>query len=151
VQYSENGSGFSSLTRVASKKTDASVTTYGYSTVQNASVQYYRLKMVDEDGKFNYSQIIAVRKSETASSQLSVFPNPAKQNPVLNIKSIESGDASVSILNMHGTALTQQNVKVRNGDNTVVLQSANNLAPAVYNVRVVINGKTYFSRLIMQR
>jgi hypothetical protein len=150
VQYSENGASFSGLTRISSKGNTAGVSAYEYSTLQNAAIQYYRLKMVDEDGKITYSQIIAIRKSDATTSQLTIFPNPATQNPVLNIKSTETGDGIITVLNMHGTALSQQTVKVKNGDNPVVLQSVNNLAPAVYNIRVVVNGKTYFSRLIMQ-
>ncbi|MEM6698431.1 MAG: hypothetical protein AAF806_12270 [Bacteroidota bacterium] len=38
---------------------------------------YYRLKQVDFDGSFEYSQTIHFNWKNTASSNLKIFPNPA--------------------------------------------------------------------------
>ena len=43
-----------------------------------AAVAYYRLKMVDRDGRFTYSFVIAV--STKNQGTFSIFPNPAKDN-----------------------------------------------------------------------
>ena len=37
---------------------------------------FYRLKMIDIDGKFSYSSVIAIRISD-AAFKLSAYPNPA--------------------------------------------------------------------------
>ena len=52
---------------------------YGF-THQNpvAMTHYYRLKMLDNDGSFKFSQVISLNKNETKS--LKVYPNPVKNS-----------------------------------------------------------------------
>jgi hypothetical protein len=47
-----------------------------YNTVGNDN-QYYRLKQVDIDGKFNYSTIIVMEPNANNSKSALIFPNPA--------------------------------------------------------------------------
>lgn len=52
-------------------------------------MNYYRLKQVDFDGTYSYSQIVAVEfKKQVAASngEAVIFPNPLGQNEVLNIQ-----------------------------------------------------------------
>ena len=152
IQFSENGSTFYNIGKVMSHGNGNLKQLYNFvSDVNFNGTQYYRLKMIDVDGKSSYSKIIAVRKNTNATPSMSIYPNPVTKNPVLNIKSTEVGEATVSVLTMQGSILSNENVKLRAGDNTTVLQSVNNLPSAVYNVKVIINGKTFFTRLIVQK
>ena len=152
IQVSVNGTDFENIGRANSKGSNTLSQKYSFiNTKTLTGTNYYRLKMVDEDGRFTYSKIIAVRKSGSTALLVSVYPNPARANPVLNIKSSETGEASVSILNMQGSVLSTETVKINNGENPIVLESANKLPAAVYNVRVVVNGKPMFTRLIIQK
>lgn len=49
---------------------------YGYTTEQPESTAYYRLKMVDIDGSYEHSRIIAVLQ-ESRGQVLAAYPNPA--------------------------------------------------------------------------
>jgi hypothetical protein len=53
---------------------------YNYSddiSAVNGALIYYRLKMVDIDGQFKYSEIAVVRIAKsTAQAKLTVYPNP---------------------------------------------------------------------------
>jgi hypothetical protein len=152
IQFSENGSTFYNIGKVMSHGNGNLKQLYNFvSNVNFNGTQYYRLKMVDVDGKSSYSKIIAVRKNANATSSMSIYPNPATKNPVLNIKSTEVGEATISVVTMQGSILSNENIKLRAGDNATVLQSVNNLPSAVYNVKVIINGKTFFTRLIVQK
>lgn len=53
---------------------------------ESAQVQYYRLKLLDIDGKFSYSKIISIN-SDNDLSQPIVFPNPASNQLNLQIPS----------------------------------------------------------------
>jgi hypothetical protein len=80
VESSANGSSFSSIGSVAATGGG------NYSFTDNnpiASRTYYRLKMMDADGKFTYSNIIWI--SANGSSNISVYPNPVSQTTTLNI------------------------------------------------------------------
>ncbi|RYF93925.1 MAG: T9SS type A sorting domain-containing protein, partial [Chitinophagaceae bacterium] len=113
-------------------------------------IHYYRLKMVDNDGKIIYSKIITLRRSENNNAGISLFPNPATKNPVLSIKSAENAQASIAVLNMQGALLSLESKTIKTGDNAILLQSVNKLSAGIYNVRVLMNGKTYFTRMILQ-
>lgn len=59
VERSLNGSTFSQIGAINSLKTNGS--SYTYTDVQPAATNYYRLKMMKEDGSFEYSQIITAK------------------------------------------------------------------------------------------
>ncbi|HEX7366245.1 MAG TPA: T9SS type A sorting domain-containing protein [Pelobium sp.] len=44
----------------------------------SSAFNYYRLKMLDLDGKFTYSEVVAIKNSFDESSAIKVYPNPVK-------------------------------------------------------------------------
>ncbi len=82
IEKSTNGKDFSDAgVMFADANSDASYTfNYSYKdNLQNntSSVVYYRLKMVDIDGKYSYSEIRMIRLSANDTKiKLSTFPNP---------------------------------------------------------------------------
>ena len=79
----------------------------------NATVVYYRLKMIDSDGKFNNSNILAVKLNKILSNAL-VYPNPTVGD--LNIKLYEPlfTNSTLQILDVTGRMVKQQNVSANN-------------------------------------
>jgi hypothetical protein len=57
------------------------------------NTHYYRLKMVDNDGAFQYSKIIALNSEKNNNKLLNIYPNPATQ--LLTIETTEEGDRQV--------------------------------------------------------
>ena len=78
VERSTDATGFIGVERV---NADASLNPVHEYTVNdllyniNGNMVYYRLRMVDKNGKFTYSKVIAI-KLEQQENVLSVFPNP---------------------------------------------------------------------------
>jgi hypothetical protein len=81
----------------------------------NASTVFYRLQMVDQDGKFTYSKTIAVLL-KAANSQLTIFPNPVKGTLYLQLSSAKNEKISIQIIDMKGSVLQQQEVRVSVGN-----------------------------------
>ena len=63
---------------MAAKGSGAGTYSYINTTASNTSTNYYRLKMTDKDGKFNYSFIVTVNNSSLGDRTFSIFPNPVK-------------------------------------------------------------------------
>lgn len=86
-----------------------------YSFIDNsmpaAAIVYYRLKMVDIDGKYSYSKTIPVRLNGNFSNAL-VYPNPAKGNLVIRLSSPLTEAGSLSVTDLSGRILMQQQVTV---------------------------------------
>jgi hypothetical protein len=75
VEYSSSGANFKTIAVVPAGNITGAPQKYSYTdpTPRQGNV-YYRLKMVDTDGKFDYSKIV-VMKINCNESQLTVYPN----------------------------------------------------------------------------
>jgi hypothetical protein len=95
VEKSLDGRVFNSLANTKS-------TNYKDIDLNSASVCYYRLKMVDNDGTFSYSNIISVHIR--GKNVVGVFPNPSRGIFILTgVKNIE--DETFTIVNSVGQTL----------------------------------------------
>jgi hypothetical protein len=87
-----------------------------YSATDNSplnGVNYYRLKQVDNDGKIAYSNTASVNFASTDVVGFSFYPNPAKSQINVALQTVQSSNASLSIVNVDGKtvktiALTSQ-------------------------------------------
>jgi len=80
IERSENGSEF---TKIGSKKAignSTSIQNYIFNDVNisNKSVLYYRLKTIDNNGSFGYSNIIKIAKE--IKTTISLYPNPSRSS-----------------------------------------------------------------------
>lgn len=66
---------------------------------------YYRLKQLDTDGAFNYSNIISISNEGNDNVALNLYPNP-----VVNNLTIENGEGLVTVYDMTGKLLLQTNI-----------------------------------------
>ncbi len=84
VQHSLNAIDFTTLEKLIAKGNSTTASHYNFTHANPTNgVNYYRLKMIDKDGKFSLSEI---RKIDLSSKKnaLVVYPNPVK-NGILNI------------------------------------------------------------------
>ncbi|MEI6311151.1 MAG: InlB B-repeat-containing protein [Bacteroidota bacterium] len=69
---------------------------------------YYRLKQIDFDQKFDYSSIEAVSFNASNSGSIHVYPNPSTTNFQLDLSAVQE-DLQIHIIDMYGhTVLTQK-------------------------------------------
>ncbi|MBK8952958.1 MAG: T9SS type A sorting domain-containing protein [Chitinophagaceae bacterium] len=91
-----------------------SVSDINYSHIDpnmNVPVYYYRLKMVDLDSRYSYSNVVIVRKSLIKG--IKAFPNPATDH--VNIEfSNAKGSYTVSLLNQLGQQVYSKKVDINN-------------------------------------
>lgn len=77
----ERGTNGYSFDRIATLNAKGNSTTtnnhYTYNDATAGTTAYYRLKMVDVDGKANYSDIVVLRKG-VGQNTIHVYPNPAE-------------------------------------------------------------------------
>ena len=94
-------------------------TANGYQTIDDKPVygiNYYRLKMVDNDGSFTYSKTVAIEWTKPSSKQWTVFPNPVKNKLYLTGNEDISGEQSVQVLDITGKIVLKTTInQVRNG------------------------------------
>lgn len=73
------------------------------------NLNYYRLKIKDWDGKFEYSPIINVKFEAIEESAVNIFPNPVKleSNFFISLETEFSTDVNVQIFNQVGQPIRQ--------------------------------------------
>jgi len=124
------------ITRINSKGNSSQAQTYSYT--DNAPLQgtnFYRLKQVDKDGRFSYSQIVSV----TLQNGLFVilYPNPVKD--VLNIKGLSSiNNYELIINNSGGNVMVQTSIS----NASSYMWNLQRLSKGIYYLSLVSNNKT---------
>lgn len=98
VEKSIDGKTFASFGNV--EATNAFEANYSFADFSpNKGFNYYRLKMVDKDGKTNFSEVVFVNTSKT--SKLSIFPNPVVNNVIVSHSKADFG-TTIKILTNEG-------------------------------------------------
>lgn len=101
--------------------------TYVKLLAQTNGSNYYRLKIIDRDGKFTYSPVINVTVSCQANdNSISVYPNPNSSHKELNVsfKTSYRGDAIIYLTNAIGQKIISEPVIIQQGTGVVSLNTA---------------------------
>ncbi len=70
-------------------------------------VHYYRIRQVDNDGKFKYSAIVTVKGGSRLFS-MSSYPNPVKDNLHINVAGEIYGSIEIQVYDLHGRLLIRK-------------------------------------------
>lgn len=99
---------------------------------------FYRLKMVDVDGKYKYSNVIMVRKDQKPIKGITINPNPlsAGDAGTVRFESAISGLATFRVMDMTGRVVLQQQNKVNEGVNSIPVNNLNSLQPGIYVIQM---------------
>ncbi len=96
---------------------------------ENAGVTYYRLKNVDLNGRFTYSEIKTV-KGISSLNDVTVFPNPARSNSKISLVGV-APNSSIQLLDFSGKVLKNMN---STSNNSLDLAGVKN---GTYLIRIV--------------
>lgn len=112
--------------------------TNAYSFNDNSPVTgtvYYRLKMVDNDGKFTYSEVRKVQLS--VITEMQCFPNPAVGYVMINLNSAVAANYTCAVYAIDGALLKTMNLNINAGSQ----QSKIDLSQVTYKGIIVIQLK----------
>jgi hypothetical protein len=113
-----------------------------------SGISYYRLKQIDFDGTFTYSDIRAVDGEE--GEVLTIFPNPAVDLINIRLQKEDNTDLFIKVYDSKGAlVINQQKVLY---SNVVQLTEINELAAGVYWMQIATkDGNTYAKKFVKQR
>lgn len=146
LEVSTNGTIFTKINTTKAKGNSNTLTTYSFMHQNafeklNAKTLYYRLRMIDNDGTFEYSKTVIVNNNANNQVTTTVYPNPLNETSVLNIVSTENETFKVTIFNLNGSSVFSKMVESNQGENNISLNELNNLPKGIYFINIV--GKTY--------
>lgn len=117
------------------------------------TIQYYRLKQVDNDGKEILFAIHSIRNelNNSLNQNYKVFPHPfvSQLNVEANIQ--EQGQYSVEIYSMSGTKVFQEFYRLQVGLQKINIAGLGNLPSGTYILRFNNNNETLTTKLIIKQ
>jgi len=138
VQKSLDGSSFSPIGKVQAKGNSSITQNYSFSdgnpvpTAKN----YYRLKVVDRDGKYSFTKIVWLKN--TVSSAISLYPNPASNSMQVSLSNMAPGRCTITLYTIGGKAVYSRQYTVQQASQQVTVP-VSNLAVGIYTVKVTGN------------
>jgi hypothetical protein len=118
IQKSTDSRNFTDESTVAASG-NSSGKSYQVILAGSSAQAYYRLRMIEKDGTYNYSSFIAIHPSCEENENITVYPNPAKSvNTVyINFNTSYRGKANLRISNTRGQQVISAIVQVHSGVN----------------------------------
>lgn len=102
---------------------------------------YYRLKSVNNEGKVQYSNIIALKKRILDEAAVTIFPNPVSNKMQIIISSDENADAEITIVDEAGRVVFKSKEVVKKGNNILVFTQVASLKQGLYFLQARIGNK----------
>lgn len=97
---------------------------------------YYRLKMVDQDGSFEYSRIRSVFFDVDEFEVISAYPNPIQSELTIQFAAPNSGEVEFNLIDVLGRSLYQSKTQAKKGLNEANLNDVSNLPQGTYLLTV---------------
>lgn len=144
LERSSNGTTYTAIANKQPVGDPSARTTYQHVDDLNAVSGrsfYYRLKMVDADGRFTYSNIILIRKEDQSISDLRINPNPIISGNSTTVRFEAEVKATVTfrVVDLSGRIVLTQVNQAAEGTNSVPLLNLNRLQPGMYFLQM-LNG-----------
>jgi Secretion system C-terminal sorting domain len=96
LQWSRSGAAYTAInTQAATNNTGTSLYSYQHGNLEKGN-HYYRLKMIDRDGSYTYSNV--VRLSVNGLQPFTVYPNPVKPGATVTINLANSTAGTVTVI-----------------------------------------------------
>lgn len=137
IEYSLTGTGFNTIGAV---DYEHGRTAYEYYHPLTSGVIYYRLKLVNTDGSFEYSRIVMLTTARRSGGNMLVYPNPSSSSVNIQVKWHRHTAAQAEVVNASGQVVLRKEVELQDGAVSIPLGVAQ-LPSGVYEVMVRVEGE----------
>lgn len=138
IERSLNGEGFTKIGTVSASGNTTVPVDYSYTDIdacsQSSEILYYRLKIMDRNGVFTYSDVVTISLPYVAG-RIAVFPNPANDEVKVSIASATDGTAQWKLFDNTGRLVLQNIAPLRKGNNSMLI-NINKLSAGMYYFNV---------------
>jgi hypothetical protein len=131
VERSENGVDFYAIGFIDGSGTSNGILQYTYSDFEPITgVSFYRIRQVDFDGQFSFSEIVSANFSDLKEEMIVYSENGIV---TVNITSKNETDATLTIIDMTGKSLIREHYIINEGSNSFT-SGTGNLYEGIYIV-----------------
>jgi hypothetical protein len=148
VERSEDGISFETVEIIQGQGTTNSA--HNYIVVDDEprnGVSYYRLSQVDFDGTLTYSEVVAANCDDIEEG-ISVYPNPSTGNSSVSVHLNETGTGLMQVVDSRGKIVYEKYITTIS-ENMIVPLNGTELAPGLYQVRLLTENNQYVEKWII--
>jgi hypothetical protein len=143
VERSKDANSFTSIGSLPANNTTGNHQYQLIDIFPQSGISFYRLKMIDIDGSFVYSDVITVNRTEVAKG-FTLYPNPVTTYTNLYFNNTTS-PKTIQLFDANGKLI--QRIQIPRGQQIFKLNTAN-LSSGLYSIQLMEDGKLYSIKLI---
>ena len=139
LERSGNGQIFTKIQTIKGTGGPASGVWYNYTDKQATTFNYYRMKMVDYDGSYEYSKIINISTDCTQDYKLKLYPNPvSNQMGTINLNFFSnSEEVQIQITDMLGKVMSKTSLAAVSNEMNTVRFDITSLPVGTYSLQIL--------------
>ncbi len=153
IERSTNGQSWEQVGWVNGHNNTTTQTNYSFDDVNVTTgiVYYYRLKQVDNDGAFEYTDIVSAKLTgEVTFSVKDFIPNPTLDKTRLIITGTKDQEINVAFYNLIGQKVLESNHQVNKGANMIEFDLGK-LAAGTYTAIVSSANEVYTKKVVLAK
>ena len=116
---------------------------------RQGNTAYYRLKQVDFDGSFEYSEVQSVSSELAEAFRLNTYPNPVRDRLILTVNAVQPEKATVLIRNALGQQVLSHRISLQKGKNLQAL-SLNSLKSGPYFLSIKRTEQVFHQKFVKE-
>jgi len=150
LERSSDGNIFSKIYTKQANCTGNDPCTYSYTDVAHTSVVYYRLKMINKDEGYRYSNVVSIDPVTTTSSNYTLISCFASNDEIeVKMSSKKKTSANFVVYSIAGNeVVSRKDVAIKEGTNAVTI-GAGKLPKGVYIVKIYMKDEKVLSAKVM--
>lgn len=152
VERSADAKNWDAVTKVTSHHNSNSRRDYTFNdAAAPAGSSYYRLKMVDLDGTFEYSKVVSVKAGGLRTAAIAAYPNPVQNGQALQVRFTSAQNAPVTVIlsDLSGTVVVKTTGNCLAGENAYAVNTSS-LKPGMYLVQVISGTAKETTRVLVK-
>jgi parallel beta-helix repeat protein len=155
VERAEDATRFVRIGEVAAAGNSSKAMAYQFddknaAQIFNGKHVYYRLKMIDRDGSFEYSPARRVDFTNEAAEVIAVYPNPFRDQVTLGFTVSENAPVQVEIVDLYGKVCFKGTFNQIAGEAGLNIPALNKLATGIYVIKVAKGDNVITRKLIKE-
>lgn len=148
VQRRNSNGDFVKIGEVAAAGTSFSTTSYSFvDAAPPAGTNHYRLKEVDIDSRYQYSNIVSILPDRSIKTAIT-FPNPFTNYTNVTISSAKAQSVRLLVSDVSGKTVWVKSENCVKGINTIQIDQVNHLKPGTYFLRIITEEGSYQEEIV---
>jgi fibronectin-binding autotransporter adhesin len=126
--------------------------TYRYDDVNPLTgTSYYRLKIVDNDGKVEYTNTVRISTAGNIQFDVLTYPNPIQNVLNLAISSDKHQATDLLVYDNAGKLVVKRNLDLQIGNNLFLVDEMGKLSTGLYMVKIANKEGTLFTTKVVKK